>query len=174
MEAGGGVRNMTDAERTQAATALWNEEKGTAAAVIILGWLSKVRVIPNQWGAELKSQPDLFRFAHLLIRNPPAQGLVSYTSEIAPDSVTLRGCVDATRRRGRRRRLLPAPCARPATRARTWAYTQRVLYIELRRLRQRAGSLAAGPERPTQTLGAEPRAFTKRRRPGRGRRGALR
>ena len=43
MEAGGGVRNMTEIERTQAAVALWNEEKGTAAAVITLGWLSKVR-----------------------------------------------------------------------------------------------------------------------------------
>ena len=43
MEAGGGVRNMTAAERAQAATALWNSEKGTAMAVIILGWLSKVR-----------------------------------------------------------------------------------------------------------------------------------
>ncbi|KIP03012.1 hypothetical protein PHLGIDRAFT_130409 [Phlebiopsis gigantea 11061_1 CR5-6] len=42
MEAGGGVRNMTETERTQAATALWNQEKGTATAVIILGWLSKI------------------------------------------------------------------------------------------------------------------------------------
>lgn len=45
MEAGGGVRNMTEAERTEAAMALWNEEKGTAAAVIILGWLSKVHSV---------------------------------------------------------------------------------------------------------------------------------
>ena len=42
MEAGGGVRNMTEAERTAAATALWDQEKGTAAAVITLGWISKV------------------------------------------------------------------------------------------------------------------------------------
>lgn len=43
MEAGGGgVTNMTEAERAAAAGELWNEEKGTAAAVIILGWLSKI------------------------------------------------------------------------------------------------------------------------------------
>jgi inositol phosphorylceramide synthase regulatory subunit len=43
MEAGGGGHtNMTAAERAQAATELWNSEKGTAAAVITLGWLSKV------------------------------------------------------------------------------------------------------------------------------------
>ena len=45
MEAGGGgVTNMTEAERAAAARELWNEEKGTAATVIVLGWLSKVRV----------------------------------------------------------------------------------------------------------------------------------
>ncbi|EKM50494.1 uncharacterized protein PHACADRAFT_263813 [Phanerochaete carnosa HHB-10118-sp] len=42
MEAGGGgATNMTDAERAAAAGVLWNEEKGLAATVIILGWLSK-------------------------------------------------------------------------------------------------------------------------------------
>lgn len=44
MEAGGGgVANMTEVERATAARELWNEEKGTAATVIVLGWLSKVR-----------------------------------------------------------------------------------------------------------------------------------
>ncbi|KZT70732.1 DUF1753-domain-containing protein [Daedalea quercina L-15889] len=33
--------NMTQAEREQAATSLWNEEKGLATAVIVLGWLAK-------------------------------------------------------------------------------------------------------------------------------------
>lgn len=34
--------NMTEAERTLAALTIWNLEKGTAAAVIIISWLSKV------------------------------------------------------------------------------------------------------------------------------------
>ncbi|GJE91234.1 hypothetical protein PsYK624_073830 [Phanerochaete sordida] len=43
MEAGGGgVTNMTEAERAAAAGVLWDQEKGTAATVIILGWLSKI------------------------------------------------------------------------------------------------------------------------------------
>lgn len=43
MEAGGGGNStMTAAERAQAATAIWNEEKGTAMAVIIVTWVIKV------------------------------------------------------------------------------------------------------------------------------------
>ena len=43
MEAGGGGNSsMTAAERTAAATAIWNEEKGTSMAVIVVGWLIKV------------------------------------------------------------------------------------------------------------------------------------
>lgn len=56
MEAGGGVRNMTQTERVQAATALWNEEKGTAAAVISLGWLSKVHTPGSRFWTNLTSK----------------------------------------------------------------------------------------------------------------------
>lgn len=38
----GGSKNMTDEERIAAANMIWNKEKGTAAAVIILSWLVKV------------------------------------------------------------------------------------------------------------------------------------
>lgn len=44
MEAGGGGNSsMTAEERAQAATAIWNEEKGTAMAVIVVAWIVKVR-----------------------------------------------------------------------------------------------------------------------------------
>ena len=36
--------NMTDAERAQAALGIWNKEKGFAAAVLVLGWFTKVRL----------------------------------------------------------------------------------------------------------------------------------
>ena len=38
-----GSGNMTDEERVRAATMIWNKEKGTAAIVITLSWLAKVR-----------------------------------------------------------------------------------------------------------------------------------
>ena len=38
-----GSHNMTQAEREQAAMMLWSDEKGLATAVIVLGWLAKVR-----------------------------------------------------------------------------------------------------------------------------------
>lgn len=36
-----GNRNMTDVERVMAAMTIWDEEKGRATAVIVLGWLAK-------------------------------------------------------------------------------------------------------------------------------------
>lgn len=39
----GGSKNMTDKERMAAANMIWNKEKGTAAGIIILSWLAKVR-----------------------------------------------------------------------------------------------------------------------------------
>lgn len=38
----GSSKNMTDSERIEAANMLWNKEKGTAGAVIIVSWLAKV------------------------------------------------------------------------------------------------------------------------------------
>jgi hypothetical protein len=38
----GGSKNMTDQERIAAATMIWNKEKGTAAAIIVLSWLAKI------------------------------------------------------------------------------------------------------------------------------------
>lgn len=37
-----GASHMTDEERKQAAQLIWNKEKGFAATVLVLGWLSKV------------------------------------------------------------------------------------------------------------------------------------
>ncbi|KAI0705223.1 Inositolphosphorylceramide synthase subunit Kei1-domain-containing protein [Cytidiella melzeri] len=43
MEAGGGGNSsMTPAERAAAATTIWNQEKGTSMAVIVVGWLIKI------------------------------------------------------------------------------------------------------------------------------------
>jgi hypothetical protein len=43
MEAGGGGDlRMTPEERVAAATAIWNQEKGTSMAVIVVGWFIKV------------------------------------------------------------------------------------------------------------------------------------
>jgi len=43
MKAGvGGIHDMTDEEREAAAMMIWNHEKGTAAAVIIISWLFKI------------------------------------------------------------------------------------------------------------------------------------
>ena len=36
------IHNMTQQEREFAAMELWNHEKGTATAVIVLGWMAKV------------------------------------------------------------------------------------------------------------------------------------
>lgn len=41
----GGSKNMTDQERTAAANMIWNKEKGTAAGIIVLSWLAKVRKV---------------------------------------------------------------------------------------------------------------------------------
>ncbi|TDL24080.1 DUF1753-domain-containing protein [Rickenella mellea] len=41
MKAGVG-HGMTEEERTQAALMIWNKEKGTAAAVIMVGWITKI------------------------------------------------------------------------------------------------------------------------------------
>ncbi|KAL4250883.1 hypothetical protein ABKN59_008710 [Abortiporus biennis] len=38
----GGTHNMTEEERAYAAMEIWNEEKGTATTIIILGWLAKI------------------------------------------------------------------------------------------------------------------------------------
>jgi hypothetical protein len=38
----GGSKNMTDKERIAAANMIWNKEKGTAAAIIVLSWLAKI------------------------------------------------------------------------------------------------------------------------------------
>jgi hypothetical protein len=40
-----GSGSMTDEERVQAAMRIWDKEKGTAALVIALSWLTKVRVV---------------------------------------------------------------------------------------------------------------------------------
>lgn len=40
---GAGGHVMSEQERQDAAMMIWNQEKGTAAAVIIISWLSKVR-----------------------------------------------------------------------------------------------------------------------------------
>ena len=46
MEAGGGGDlRMTPEERVAAATAIWNQEKGTSMAVIVVGWFIKVRLV---------------------------------------------------------------------------------------------------------------------------------
>lgn len=44
MKAGAGLvnHNMTQEQREQAAMEIWDEEKGLATAVIVLGWLVKV------------------------------------------------------------------------------------------------------------------------------------
>lgn len=39
----GGSKNMTEDQRITAAHLMWDTEKGTAAAVITLSWLTKVR-----------------------------------------------------------------------------------------------------------------------------------
>lgn len=39
----GGSRNMTEQERVVAARMIWDKEKGTAAGIIVLSWLAKVR-----------------------------------------------------------------------------------------------------------------------------------
>ncbi|OCH96323.1 DUF1753-domain-containing protein [Obba rivulosa] len=36
------MHNVTDAERVEAATALWKEEQGLATAVLVLGWIAKI------------------------------------------------------------------------------------------------------------------------------------
>jgi inositol phosphorylceramide synthase regulatory subunit len=38
----GGSHNMTDEQRAEAAHMMWNDEKGTAAGIIIISWLIKV------------------------------------------------------------------------------------------------------------------------------------
>ncbi|KAF7971313.1 hypothetical protein HWV62_21486 [Athelia sp. TMB] len=38
----GGSKNMTDAQRSAAAHLMWDTEKGTAAGVIVLSWLTKI------------------------------------------------------------------------------------------------------------------------------------
>ncbi|KAF9005989.1 Inositolphosphorylceramide synthase subunit Kei1-domain-containing protein [Cyathus striatus] len=42
MDSGVGHLNLTDAEREAAAMAIWNHEKGTAAFVLTVAWLSKI------------------------------------------------------------------------------------------------------------------------------------
>ncbi|KAJ3801280.1 Inositolphosphorylceramide synthase subunit Kei1-domain-containing protein [Lentinula aff. detonsa] len=42
IDAAPGYHNMTDAQRALAAEQVWNHEKGTALAVIIVSWLSKI------------------------------------------------------------------------------------------------------------------------------------
>jgi lysylphosphatidylglycerol synthetase-like protein (DUF2156 family) len=42
MDVGGGGPKMSDEERARAAQIIWNKEKGTAAFVLIAGWLLKV------------------------------------------------------------------------------------------------------------------------------------
>lgn len=37
------AQNLTDVQRKEAAMAIWNQEKGLAAMVIILSWICKVR-----------------------------------------------------------------------------------------------------------------------------------
>jgi hypothetical protein len=42
MRMGAGNHTLTESERTEAAMRIWNQEKGTAAAVIIASWLCKI------------------------------------------------------------------------------------------------------------------------------------
>jgi hypothetical protein len=43
MKVGGGRHHMSDNDREAAAMRIWNHEKGTAAAIIVMSWLFKVR-----------------------------------------------------------------------------------------------------------------------------------
>jgi hypothetical protein len=44
---GTGSHTMTDKERIEAAMMIWNHEKGTAAAIIVVSWLSKVQTLSS-------------------------------------------------------------------------------------------------------------------------------
>lgn len=81
MESGAG-HNMTDEERAQAAMLIWNAEKGLATAVLVVGWLVKVRIYlvifivvhtNEYWHLAL----DLLRSLAVLIRHSPAQRFLS-------------------------------------------------------------------------------------------------
>lgn len=50
-----GTAPMTDEERTRAATMIWNQEKGTALAIIIISWLTKVCPIESYSYTSLSS-----------------------------------------------------------------------------------------------------------------------
>ena len=46
---GSSGHQMSEAERTEAAMRIWNQEKGLAGAVIVIGWLAKVRAAATRF-----------------------------------------------------------------------------------------------------------------------------
>lgn len=57
--------NMTEEERTAAAMALWHDEQSLATTIIVLGWLTKVCLLPFFVISILKQSPQ-FYFAAVL------------------------------------------------------------------------------------------------------------
>ena len=118
---------MTEAQRVAAAEDIWGREKGIAATIIVLGWLSKVRsrayiIIPCSPASHNKTShlshhthPNivLLRRPHLLLRTPPPPGNVPLAPAFPPDGSSVLHIHRRTRRtrrrllrRGRRRLLL--------------------------------------------------------------------
>jgi hypothetical protein len=74
----------TDEERAEAAMMIWNKEKGTAAAVIIISWLAKVGSTPSS-SMIADPFPDLLRRSHLFLCYSPPPWFLSLLSTVPAD-----------------------------------------------------------------------------------------
>lgn len=82
----GGSKNMTDEERIAAANMIWNKEKGTAAAIIIISWLSKVRIKTQYARDWTHIFIDILCTSNLLLCDPSAKRIISFTCSFTIDS----------------------------------------------------------------------------------------
>lgn len=126
MEAGGGGNStMTPEERAQAAFTIWNEEKGTAMAIIIIGWLIKVEIYLTIHFSTNCSQMviDILCTSDILVRHTFTQRLLSRPATVPlTEHYSVHGPEYGCGRR-RRRRLLHASRARTPAASRTHPHT---------------------------------------------------
>ena len=109
---GAGVNHtMTEAQLAAAANILWHEEKGVAAAVIVLSWFAKVRCIERRlvwwcWSLMLavRSCVDILCAPAVFVFSASTQRHVQHDSELASTFISACWLRSSIHGRGRRQR----------------------------------------------------------------------
>lgn len=82
----GETEKVSEEERARLALQLWRSEKGVAIAIIILGWLIKVRSgMGGKFLCLTNFHPALSRRYNILLRSSPEKGHIPQSSPFTPE-----------------------------------------------------------------------------------------